>query len=168
MNEFLMELARGINGSGVQSVIVNWLRTVPGLPPIVQTFHILGIGVVMGTIVMLNLRVLGWAVPSQSLSEMTRRLMPWLWSALAVSLLSGLMFVIARPRRYFVNPVFGIKFALLSVAIVLSVALPRLIARKAVPASILKAVAGVSMLVWIGVMLAGRWIAYADYLFPPE
>lgn len=168
MNEFLMELARGINGSAVQSMIVNWLRTVPGMPPIVQTFHILSIGVVMGTIVMLNLRVLGWAVPSQSLSEMTRRLMPWLWSALAVSLLSGLMFVLARPRRYFVNPVFGIKFALLFAAIALSIVLPYLIARKATPVAFLRAVAGLSMLAWIGVMLAGRWIAYADYLFPPE
>lgn len=168
MNEILLDIARAINGSVVQELIVSWLRNVPGLPPIVQMFHILGIGVVMGTIVMLNLRVLGWAVPSQRLDEMSARLMPWLWSALLVMVLSGLVFVIARPRRYFVNPVFGIKFALLAVALVLTLALRPLMARSVGAPVVAKALAAVSLLAWLGVVLAGRWIAYADYLFPPE
>jgi len=168
MKQILMELAGAINGSALQQLIVGWLRNVPGLPPIVQSFHIVSIGVVMGTIVMLNLRVLGLALPSQQLSEMTRRLMPWMWGALVVLLLSGLMFVIARPRRYFVNPVFGLKFALLVCAVVSTVVLQRVLARREFPNIAAKSVAALSTFAWLGVVLAGRWIAYADYLFPPE
>ena len=89
------------------------LSTVPGLPPIVQTVHLLGIAVVMSSVVLLDLRILGLALPSQDVQELTRRVMPWVWCTLPVMLLSGLPFVFARPQRYFTNPIFGLKFALL-------------------------------------------------------
>src|SRR5690606_27752643 len=75
---------------------------------------------VMGSIVFINLRVLGIAFRRQQLSEMLDRLMPWLWGALLTLLLSGLPFILARPGRYFENPVFLIKFSLLIPAIVLT------------------------------------------------
>ena len=54
------------------------LSTVPGLPPIVQTVHLLGIAIVLGSVVLLDLRILGLALPSQDVQELTRRVMPWL------------------------------------------------------------------------------------------
>src|SRR5688500_3478193 len=89
MSEALREFARSIAGSGAHDVAVDWLRNVPGLPPVVQTLHLLSIAVVLGSIVLLDLRVLGWAVPSQSPAEMSRRLAPWTWSALPVLFASG-------------------------------------------------------------------------------
>ena len=71
------------------------LRNIPGFPPIIQTVHILGIAVVMGSIVLLDLRVLGLAVPSQKIGEMTTRVMPWLWWALASNFVSGAFFLFA-------------------------------------------------------------------------
>jgi len=47
---------------------------VPGGPPIVQTVHLLGISVVMGSAVLINLRVLGLALRSQSTEDLIRRL----------------------------------------------------------------------------------------------
>jgi hypothetical protein len=145
------------------------------LPPIAQAIHIMGIAVVMSSIVMVNLRFLGIAVPSQNVSEMIRRLMPWTWWALPVNAVTGLLFVAARPVRYFYNPVFGIKFMLLVPAVVLAFVVywlnrretgfwERSLARR----NSARVIAAVSMLLWIGVVLAGRWIAYADYLFVPE
>jgi hypothetical protein len=167
MNDILVDLPRVIAASPVNELIVWSLRNVPGLPPIVQTIHLLSIAVVMGSIVMVNLKVLGIALPNQNTSEMMRRLMPWTWWALLLLLLSGLVFVIARPRRYFVNPVFGIKFALLGIAVVCTLLLQRL-HRNAPTSLAIKVTAAVSLCAWLGVVLAGRWIAYADYLFPPE
>ena len=165
MKDLLAQLAQSIAASPVQDWVVDWLRNVPGLPPIVQTIHILSIACVMASIVMIDLRVLGIAVPSQSPDEMVRRLMPWLWTALALLLLSGLMFVVARPRRYLLNPVFGIKMTLLAVAIIGSALLARML-RKQAGSALLKSTAAVSLLAWLGIVLAGRWIAYSDYLFP--
>lgn len=167
MKDSLMHLAQSIAASALQDVVVGWLRNVPGLPPIVQTVHILSVACVMASIVMIDLRLLGLAVPSQSPEEMARRLMPWLWTALSLLLLSGAMFVIARPHRYFLNPVFGIKLALLMVAIACSTMVRRLI-QSGSHSVLLKAAASLSLLAWLGVVLAGRWIAYSDYLFMPE
>jgi hypothetical protein len=167
MKDVLAQWAQSIAASPLQDLVIGWLRNVPGLPPIVQTVHILSVACVMTSVVMIDLRVLGVAVPSQSPDEMIRRLMPWLWTALVSLVLSGLPFVIARPRRYLLNPVFGIKVALLTTALACSVLVARLI-RKSSGGALLKSAAAVSALAWLGVVLAGRWIAYSDYLFPPE
>jgi uncharacterized membrane protein SirB2 len=151
----------------VHDLAVYLLSNVPGLPPIVQTVHLLGIAVIMSSVVLLDLRILGVALPSQGLQELARRVMPWVWWTLPIMLLSGLPFVFARPQRYFTNPVFGMKFALLLPSIALAALLHVVTVRKPDSRGI-KVIAACSLLLWIGVVLAGRWIAYADYLFPEE
>ena len=151
----------------LQETAVYLLGNVPGLPPIVQTVHLLGIAVIMSSVVLLDLRILGVALPSQDVQELTRRVMPWVWWTLPVMLLSGLPFVFARPQRYFTNPVFGLKFALLLPSIALAALLHINGIRKPDYRGT-KLIAALSLLLWTGVVLAGRWIAYVDYLFPPE
>jgi len=165
-------LADALSDSPLQALAEYLLRTVPGLPPISQSFHILGIAAVMASSVMIDLRLLGLAVPSQDLGEMIRRLMPWTWGALLVNLVSGSLFVFARPARYFLNPVFGYKVAMLVPAIALAAVIHRVSLREEggwdrSPGRRLtaKLVAGVSLILWVGIVLAGRWIAYSEYLF---
>jgi hypothetical protein len=171
----LEAFAKYLAASSAHDGAVYLLGNVPGLPPIVQTFHILAIAAIMGSVVMVDLRVLGLALRSQSPAQLLQRLMPWTWWALPVLALSGLMFVVARPGRYFLNPVFGLKFALLLPAVLFALWL-QLVSRRRPElwdtASGLRTLArfgaALSLLLWVGVVLAGRWIAYADYLFPPE
>ena len=172
MSEFL---ANALVESQARELAVYLLSNVPGLPPIAQAIHILGIAVVMSSIVMVDLRFLNLAVPSQNVSEMIQRLMPWTWWALPLNAVTGLLFVVARPVRYFYNPVFTIKFSLLVPAVVLAFVVYWLNRRQAgywerstARRNSARAIAAVSLLLWIGVVLAGRWIAYADYLFVPE
>ena len=110
-----------LDGAPTQTLALWALGNIPGFPPIVQSAHILGVAAVMASIVMLDLRILGLALPSQQLLEMAKRLMPWLWWALAANLISGSFFVFARPLRYFNNPIFGWKasFLLLAIAVTL-------------------------------------------------
>ena len=163
-----------INGSFLQNGALYLLRNVWGFPPFIQTVHILGITCVMASIVIIDLRILGLAVRSQNLSEMTRRLMPWLWCALASNLVSGGVFVLARPARYFNNPVFGWKFTFMLPAIALTLLFHLLsrrqenywsLTRQRVIASRLIALA--SLCLWIMVAMAGRWIAYSEYIYFP-
>ena len=175
MASMWQELAGTLAGSAAHDTAIQLLSTVPGLPPIVQTLHLLAIAAVMGSVVVLDLRVLGLASRGQRVSELVDRLMPRTWWALPVLLLSGSMFVLARPGRYFANPVFAMKFALL-VPAVLAAGLLQLMDRSH-PAlwdqpsgerMIAKFLAVMSLMAWLGVVLAGRWIAYADYLLPLE
>ena len=172
MNE---TIANAIATSPARELAIYLLSNVPGLPPITQTIHILGIAAVMSSVVMIDLRILGLAVPSQNVGEMMQRLMPWTWCALLLNALTGLPFVLARPHRYFLNPVFGWKMSFLVPAILLAFVFYLLnrrelgyweasLARRASA----RVIAVASLVLWIGVVLAGRWIAYSDYLFWPE
>ncbi|HVF18165.1 MAG TPA: DUF6644 family protein [Steroidobacteraceae bacterium] len=168
MAQPFLELARSIANSSAHDVAVDLLRTVPGLPPIMQTFHLLSIAAVLGSTVLISLRTLGWAAGNQTPSEMAQRFAPWTWSALPVLFVSGMIFVLARPQRYFTNPVFGIKFALLVPALILAVLLYRTLQSNSSISGSARLLAVMNLIAWSGVVLAGRWIAYADYLFPPE
>ena len=167
-------LAQTLAESPVRELMVYLLGNVPGLPPIAQSFHILGIATVVGSIVMVDLRFLGLALPSQNVSEMIRRLLPWTWCALGVNAVTGLIFVLARPNRYFYNPVATFKFSMLLVAVALAFAVYWMNRREhgfwEASAGRLRGariVAAVSIMAWIGVMLGGRWIAYSEYITDP-
>ena len=173
MNHALTLLARTLARSSARTYVVHLLNDVPGFPPIVQTVHLLSVAAVMGSIVLIDLRVLGLALPNQSPADLVRRLMPWTWWALPFLAISGLVFILNSPSRYLFNPVFGLKFAMLAPAVLLGVAFQRAVAKDALfwevsPGRRLaaKTVACASLLLWVGVVMAGRWIAYVDILFP--
>ena len=173
VDAIITDIARAIAGTEVSQTLYQTLRTVRGVAPIVQTIHILSVTVLMASVVFVNLRVLGLAVPSQQLPEMLRRLMPWTWMALLLLLLSGSVFVLALPNRYLHNPVLGIKISMLIPAVILAVVFARLGRREdnywdasRSRRRGAKAMASVSLLLWVTVVLAGRWVAYAEYLFP--
>lgn len=175
MSQTLEDLGRVLAASPMNALVVYLLGNVPGLPPIVQTVHILSVTAIMGSIVLIDLRVLGLALPSQTPADLVRRLIPWTWWALPFLAVSGGMFFLARPGRYLVNPVFGLKYAMLAPALVLTALVQRMATkdrewweRSRGRRLSVRVVAALSLLSWIGVVLAGRWIAYADYLFPPE
>jgi len=173
------EFSKTIAQSPLNDWLVYCLREVFGLPPIIQTIHILSVAVIMASSVMICLRILGLAVASQKIDEMFRRLFPWIWSALLVLFVTGMVFVVARPMRYFSNPVFGIKVALLVPVVLITLYFyvqnkrGKLLRGKSLPGGSeelvaplsLRFFAFLSLLLWLGIVLAGRWIAYAEYLF---
>ncbi|MDA1371128.1 MAG: hypothetical protein O2971_10250 [Proteobacteria bacterium] len=174
MPEFFTSIGGLLSDSFLQAGALWALRNIPGFPPIIQTVHILGIAVVMGSVVMLDLRILGLAVPSQGISEMTKRVMPWLWWALASNFVSGAFFLFGRPVRYFNNPVFAWKLSFLLAAILLTLFF-HLMSRTQMDYWELNAkrlwtargVALASLGLWIMVAMAGRWIAYLEHLQYP-
>ncbi len=174
MPEFFTNIGLLLDGSFLQAGALWALRTIPGFPPIIQTVHILGIAIVMGSVVMLDLRILGMAVPSQKISEMTSRLMPWLWWALASNFVSGAFFLFGRPNRYFNNPIFGWKLSFLIPAIGLTLFFHLMSRQQAGYWELsskrlwsARAIALVSLALWILVAMAGRWIAYVEYIYYP-
>jgi hypothetical protein len=175
MPHVLTDIARALMQSRIHAFALYLLSNVPGFPPVIQTVHILGITAVMGSIVMIDLKVLGLALPSQSTGELVGRVMPWLWWALPVQAISGLTLILARPLRYAINPVFGLKFTMLAPAVLLAAIFhlgyrsdPYFWERSSGHRASARIIAGLSLLLWIGVVFAGRWIAYADYFFAME
>jgi hypothetical protein len=159
------DLARALAATPLPGLALYLLSNVPGFPPIVQTIHLLSISAIMGSVVLIDLKVLGLALPHQGTRELIRRLMPWTWAALPLLALSGLVFIVAQPHRYFDNPMFRLKFTLLVPAIALAAVFH---ASDLKDGKLAKLLAAVSLCLWLGVAMAGRWIAYVDYLWPVE
>jgi len=166
MESWLSNLAAAIAESPLHDSVVHALGNVPGLPPLLQSLHILAIAVVVSAFVVPQLKIMGVAAHRQSYVEMLERLTPWGWSAVLVLALTGSAFVVARPHRYLTNPVVGIKFLCLIGALGLSWLLARA-ARHSAPlfSGGQRVLALGAVLTWAGVIFAGRWIAYVDYLF---
>jgi hypothetical protein len=168
MIEFQQAVIAFFSNSPLREYSVSMLRSVPGLPPILQTIHLLGVAIIMGSAVMLSLRILGIACRRQQLQEMAGRLFPWFLCALPVMLLSGLPFFLARPQRYLTNPIFGYKFLFLFLALAATLLLWYWCRGKRMQHGvIIRLVALLSVSAWIMTAMAGRWIAYVDYIFWP-
>ncbi len=162
-----------LNDSFLQHGALWALNNIPGFPPIIQTVHILGIAVVMGTAVLISLRLLRLALPSHTLDMLISRCRPWFWCALASNVISGSFFVFGRPARYFNNPVFLWKLAFLVPVVLITAFLFH--QQKRHPGywdelerrTLGTALAIISLLLWIMVCTAGRWIAYLEYIEYP-
>jgi hypothetical protein len=144
------------------------IQTVEWIIPTVQTIHILAISAVMGAIVLVDLRLLGVAMRSQPAADVARRLLPHVWYALIVLLTSGAILITGEPGRSLLNPAFALKMSLLAISIIMTIFLQRS-ARQSTPFWNLQPnhraaptmVAVISLALWVGILFAGRWIAYA-------
>jgi len=132
--------------------------------PTAQTVHILSVAVVMTSMAMLDLRLLRRGAAGPSVSMTAQRLVPPTWYALAVLAVSGVVLICAEPERELLSPAFTIKMALLLLAATLTYVIARGVKaretywdERPIAAT---SVAVVSLLLWVGIVSAGRWIAY--------
>lgn len=135
--------------------------------PTVQTVHIVSIAIVMTSMAMLDLRLVGLAGRRQSLTDMGARFLPWVWVALLILLCSGSILIIGEPRRDLRNQVFWLKMSLLAVALILTWTFQYMLRHRKgfweshrLAATLL---GSVSLVVWVGIIAAGRWIAYVEH-----
>jgi magnesium-transporting ATPase (P-type) len=136
--------------------------------PIIQTLHILAIAAAFGSVVMINLRILGLSGKRSTMTQISRRYLPWIWWALLVLVLTGIGMVIGEPVRELINPVFWVKMVLVIGVVLVSLwfqaTVRRNMARWEVThdgrVAIRISAVGI-ILLWCMVMFAGRWIAYA-------
>ena len=164
----LYEGGRWLNGTKLHTHIHALLQTVGWVSPTIQSIHIVSVAAVVGTAALLDMRLLGWAAPSQVPAEMARRLLPWTWIAITLQFFTGAMLIVNRPIRYADNPSFLAKMVFLIIGIILTLVLAAGLRRDpdhwtSTPARVVtgKVLAGVSLLAWVLIVLAGRWIAYS-------
>ena len=147
-----------------------WLASQVWAVPMLQSVHILAIGFILASLAMLDLRLAGLIGREQSLRAMTLRYYPWIWRALAVLVVTGILQIMAEPARELLNWVFWTKMGLIVAAVLFTAPLRRLIEdrryRDHAPRKqlILRSCALVSLSLWLLVVTCGRWIAYAGDL----
>ncbi|MDO7835550.1 hypothetical protein Q4610_10900 [Sphingobium sp. HBC34] len=146
--------------------VSTFLREVSWIIPTVQSIHILAISIVVGSALISDLRLAGVLATDEKPAAIVRRYLPWMWTALVILLLTGIVMLLAEPGRTLNNSIFWTKMALVLVAFALTLFFrkplldPEFRLDHARWATMVKPAAWISLLVWVGVIFCGRWIAY--------
>jgi hypothetical protein len=127
--------------------------------PLLESVHVLSAMFVVGTVLMADLRLLGWSGRQYSVSVITSEIVPWTWGAFVLAALTGVGLFITRASAYVVNPAFLSKVVLLLLAAANMLVL-HVVALRAGRSRLQMTTGACSLLVWIGVVLAGRWIGH--------
>jgi hypothetical protein len=165
MDAVLSEFSKWLAATPLSHVI----QTTKWVIPALQTIHILSVAVVFSSAVLVDLRL--WRLLNRDvpLPELARRFLPAIWPVLLVLLITGSLLIIGEPKRSLLNSAFYLKMALLAVAIVLTAWLqwslsssPNFWDKNRGRRMAGQLTATLSILVWCGILFAGRWIAYTQ------
>lgn len=135
------------------------------LTPLLQTIHIVMIGIVFVSMLSVALRVLGQIRSDEPLAETWHRFAPWFWTALGVMAGTGLILTISEPVREVSALSFWIKMALIIVGVSSALYFGRTVAAaggtvSSVYSGRARVVAVATILLWVAILCLGRWIAY--------
>lgn len=137
--------------------------------PLLEAVHVLGLSLVVGTVVVIDLRLLGLASVDRPSRVMSSEILKWTWGAFALTVLAGALMFTTNAEVYFHNVYFRTKLTLLAVA-GLNVLLFQLTAnrtvdrwdRSRVAPPIGRAVAVITLAIWIAAVFAGRMIGFTS------
>jgi hypothetical protein len=139
----------------------------PWLFPAIETLHVLGLASVFGSILMVDLRLLGISARGSMVSALMREVLPYTWIAFGVAAVSGTLMFISKAPVYFHNLQFRLKVMFLVLAGINMLAFHLGKYRsvhdwdRSLPPPWLARIAGaLSILLWLTVIALGRWIGF--------
>jgi len=140
------------------SVIIT-LNSVGWMAAGLEIIHYFGMFILVGSIAMVDLRVIGIAGQQQSATKLAQRLFPWMWTGLALNFLSGFVMFAGIAASYIPDPTFHMKMWVVLAAVVFGIIVqwrvPAWDTSPTMPVSA-KLIAAVSLLLWVGAILAGN------------
>jgi hypothetical protein len=135
--------------------------------PIIETIHVLGLGLSVGTVAVFDLRLLGRALRREPVSQIMSQIMPWSIAGLVVMFLTGGLLFWCQALKAYDSVYFRIKLVLLLLAgvnaLVFQLTVYRSMAawdKAEVTPLQARLTGGLSLALWIGIIAAGRTMAY--------
>jgi hypothetical protein len=149
------------------SPLADSIRENDVLFPLIESVHVVSICLVVGSILAVDLRLLGLASVQRSVSRVTQGILPLTWCAFLVALSSGSLLFISNATKYLGNGYFVAKILLIGAA-GLNMAIFHAISAKdlarweseATPPLPARLAGGLSILLWVAVVACGRWIGF--------
>jgi len=161
--------------------LCEWLASTPGsialhesryMFLLVLTVHVLTLALFAGTVLMIDLRILGVTMRRVPASEVVRRLLPWSVAGLLLMVVSGALLFYSAPLVRYHNVFFRFKMAVLVFAVLNSWIFHVTVFRRVaewdldpVPPRTARLASGLSLVSWAAIITAGRMMAYQDYWF---
>jgi hypothetical protein len=165
----LLALVRWLNETSLSI----YLRESEVAFPLTEAVHLLGLAISVGTVMWVDLRLMGICMRGERVTDVVSRLEPWAGFGFTVMLGSGLLLFLGKPETYYTTAVFRVKMLLLPLAGVnvwffhrkVYTSVARWDEKAVVPWQG-RLVGWVSIALWMAIIVLGRWTAYfADELF---
>ena len=133
----------------------------------IEVIHVIAISLVIGTIAVVDLRLLGLASTRRSFTELARPILKWTWAAFALAAVTGSLLFISQAAGYFVTTTFRIKLLIMIVAAVNMLIFEFMTVRgvqewdkNPTPPTPARVAGGISLACWILVFVFGRWTGF--------
>jgi hypothetical protein len=166
MNVDVASILETIESWPISSAMRGELPGSDWLFPIVETLHVMTFTLVVGSIAMVDLRLLGLSSRDSSISRLSAEVLPWTWIAWSLAALFGSLLFMAKAHVYAGNLQFRLKFVCMALAavnmLVFHFGAFRQVARwemGELPTSA-KVAGALSLLLWIAVVFFGRWTGF--------
>lgn len=141
-------IAQGIRGS------TYWF-------PAIEVVHLLGLTLLYGAVLMVDLRVLGFGLRRQPVQRVAAQITPYTIFAIGLMLATGIPLLLSEALKCYDNSAFWFKMISLLLALIFQFTIHRkVVSSSGQPTFGMKVGAGVSMLLWLSVGLGGRAIAF--------
>jgi len=145
----------------LQNAVADALNNTEWAFPLAECFHIVGFAVSIGSVAVLDLRLLGLGLRHEKPAQLVKYTEPWTLIALVFVIFSGAALFVSQSDIYLANKVFPWKMVLLVVAILYNFTVHRKVAMSAGPSTPLtKVVALLSLALWVGIVFGGIFIAF--------
>ena len=131
--------------------------------PVIEAVHLIGLCVLGGAVLIVDLRMLGVGLRSYAIPQIVREARPWFLGALIVMLITGWALFSSEAIKCYYNTSFWVKITTLPVAIATTLVVRDRVARRAgsVADGTTRIVGLTSMTLWLVVAAAGRWIGFS-------
>lgn len=138
----------------VKSIGDGWpaslIKSTDGMFPIIESAHLLGLAALGGCVLLLNLRLMGVGITTESAATIEKNVRPWLWGAIILLVVTGLLMGTVVAQKLYARPAFLVKMLSLVAALILSLGVTGSIARNegalTRPAKVLAAIA---LAIWL-------------------
>ena len=140
------------------------IRASKWLFPAIESFHLLALAVIGGAVLIVDLRLCGLGLKREPIAQLWNDSRPWLLGSYAVMIVSGLLLFTSEATKLYYHDAFWVKMSSLLLATLFTFTILRKVVTAAEPdVSPLrrKAVAIVSLILWTGVGVGGRWIGFS-------
>jgi len=133
----------------------------------IEVIHVFAVSLVLGTIMIVDLRLLGLTSTKRPFAELSRQVLPFTWAAFVVAVIAGVLLFISRATEYFVNTAFWIKMSLIVLAGINMMIFEFMTVRDVqkwnlnrTPPPPARLAGGISIACWILVVVLGRLISF--------
>jgi hypothetical protein len=144
-----------------------WMRTSLKAMPVVEFLHVFSAALVFGTILIVDLRLLGFPDTRRAITRLSNEMLPLTWTAFGVSVMTGLLMFAANAHTYVGNMAFRLKLLALLLAGVNMLVFQRVTHRSIAhwdqgmrTPTAGRVAAVLSLLVWVTVICLARWIGF--------